>query len=174
MSHHVFKSLSRFVVVTAAVATTAFCVVPLLAIATGAYAALPTGVGAISRLLLVLLPQAIAVALPFAVAAAVFLVCRRLPVTRQVGVTVGAFAIAMALVTAALNVSVAPVTNAMYREMAFGSPEGRLVDGRHLNAPGGPGERFQMYHRWALPESVLVLAAPAMVASRVAPSHARQ
>jgi hypothetical protein len=61
--------------------------------------------------LLLFLPQAIAVALPIAAAIAVFFVCRRLLVTRQVCMTVGAFTVAAALVTAALNVSVAPVTN---------------------------------------------------------------
>ena len=79
---------------------------------------------------------------------------------------------ATALVTAALNVSVAPVTNAMYRKLAFGDVDGRSVNGRRLNAPGGPGDRFQRDHRWTLPESVLVLAALAMAASRVAGPHA--
>ena len=158
----------------AIVATAALCVVPLLAVATGAYASLPTGAGATSRLLLLFLPQAVAVALPIATATAVFLVCRSLPVTRQVRITVGAFSIATALVTTALNVSVAPVTNAMYRKLAFGNAEGRSVNGRRLNAPGGPGDRFQMDHRWTLPESVLVLAALAIAASRATVPYARQ
>jgi hypothetical protein len=89
-------------------------------------------------------------------------------------ITVGAFTIATALVTAALNASVAPVTNAMYRKLAFGDAEGRSVNGRRLNAPGGLGDRFQMDHRWTLPESVLVLAALAIAASRVAAPHARR
>jgi hypothetical protein len=174
MRHDLFQSLARFVVAAAIVATAAFCVVPLLAVATGAYASSPTDAGATSRLLLLFLPQAVAVALPIATAIAVFFVCRGLPVTRQVCKTVGAFAIATALVTAALNVSVAPVTNAMYRKLAFGNAEGRSVNGRRLNAPGGPGDRFQMDYRWTLPESVLVLAGLAMAASRVAAPHARR
>src|SRR5262249_55430363 len=127
-----------------------------------------------SRLLLLFLPQAVAVALPIAVTAALFLVCRRVPVTRQVCITVGAFSVAATLVTAALSVSVAPVTNAMYRKLAFGDAEGRSINGRRLNAPGGAGDRFQMSHRWALPESVLVLAVLAMAASRVAQPHPRR
>jgi hypothetical protein len=174
MSHDLLQSLARFVVAAAIVATAALCVVPLLAVATGAYGSLPTGVGATSRLLLLFLPQAVAVALPIASATAVFLVCRNLPVTRQVCITVGAFTVATALVTAALNVSVAPVTNAMYRKLAFGDTAGRSVNGQRLSAPGGPGDRFQIDHRWTLPESVLVLAALAIAASRVAPPHARR
>jgi hypothetical protein len=174
MSHGLFKSLARLVVAVATVATAAFCVVPLLAVATGAYASLPMGVGGASRLLLLFLPQAVAVALPIAAATAVFVVCRSLPVTRQVCITVGAFTVATTLVTAALNVSVAPVTNAMYRKLAFGDTGGRSVNGRRLNAPGGPGDRFQMDHRWTLPGSVLVVAALAIAASRVAPPHARR
>jgi hypothetical protein len=174
MEHDLFQSLARFVVTAAIVVTAASCVVPLPAVATGAYASLPTGAGGTARLLLLFLPQAVAVALPIAAATAVFFVCRRLPVTRQVCRTVGAFAIATALVTAALNVSVTPVTNAMYRKLAFGDAEGRSVNGRRLNAPGGPGDRFQMDHRWTLPESVLVLAALAIAASRVAVPHARR
>jgi hypothetical protein len=174
MRRDLFQSLPRFMVAAAIIATAALCVVPLLAVATGAYASLPTGVGAASRLLLLFLPQAAAVALPIAAATAVFIVCRGLPLTRQVYITVGALTIATALVTAALNVSVAPVTNAMYRKLAFGDAEGRSVNGRRLNAPGGPGDRFQLDHRWTLPESVLVLAALAIAASRVAAPHARR
>jgi hypothetical protein len=77
----------------------------------------------------------------------VFVVCRSLPITRQVNVTVGVFTIATALFTAALHISVAPVTNAMYRNLAFGDPDGRSVDGWRLNAPGEPGERFLIDHR---------------------------
>jgi len=171
MSPELLKRLAQVVTATATVATAAFCVVPLLAVTTGAYPSLPMGVGSGSQLVLLVLPQAFAVALPIAVATAVFSVCRRQSVTRQVGITVGAFTIATALVTAALNVSVAPVTNAMYRKLAFGDAEGRTVNGRRLNAPGGSGERFQVTHRWALSESVLVFAALAIVASRVA-AHA--
>lgn len=109
MRHDLFQSLARFVVAAWIVATAAVCVVPLLAVVTGAYASSPTGAGATSRLLLLFLPQAVAVALPIATALAVFFVCRRLPVTRQVCIAVGALTIATALVTAALNVSVAPV-----------------------------------------------------------------
>ena len=174
MSHDLFRSLARFVVAAAIVATAALCVVPLLAVATGAYASLPTGVGASSRLLLLFLPQAVAVALPIAAATAVFFVCRSLPVTRHVCITVGAFAAAAAVVTGALNVSVAPVTNAMYRKLAFGDAEGRSVNGRRLNAPGEPGDRFQTDHRWTLPESALVFVALAGAASRVASPHARR
>jgi hypothetical protein len=174
MSHDLFERLAWFVVAAATVATAAFCVVPLFAVATGAYPSLSTGVAAISRLLLLFLPQALAVALPIAAATAVFFVCRSSPVTRQVCITVGTFTIATALVTAALNVSVAPVTNAMYRELAFGDADGRLVNGKRLNAPGGLGDRFQMNQRWALPESVLVLAALAIAASRLAPPHQRR
>jgi hypothetical protein len=123
---------------------------------------------------LLFLPQAVAVALPIAAAIAVFFVCRGLPVTRHVCISVGAFTIATALVTAVLNVSVAPATNAMYRKLAFGNAEGRSVNGRRLNAPGGPGDRFQMDHRWTLPESVLVLGALAIAASRVAAPYARR
>jgi len=168
MMHDLVRSLVRFVVAVAIVATAALCIVPLLAVATGAYASLPTGASATSRLLLLFLPQAVAVSLPIAAATAVFFVCRTVPVTRQVCMTVGAFTIAMALVTAALNVSIAPVTNAMYRKLAFGDAEGRSVNGRRLNAPGEPGDRFQTDHRRALPESVLVFAALAIAASRVA------
>jgi hypothetical protein len=174
MRHDLFQSLARFVVGAAIVATAALCVVPLWAVATGAYASSPTGPIATSRLLLLFMPQAVALALPIAAAIAVFFVCRSLPVTRQVCITVGAFAIATALVTAALNVSVAPVTNAMYRKLAFGNAEGRSVNGRRLNAPGGPGDRFQSDHRWTLPESVLVLSALAIAASRVSAPHARR
>ena len=167
MSHDVFGSLSRFVVATAMVVTAAFCVVPLFVVATGSYTTLPLGVGATSRLLLLFLPQAAAIALPITVAAAVFFVCRRLPpVTRQVCITVGTFIVAATVVTAALNVLVAPATNAMYRQLAFGDADGRSVNGRRLNAPGEPGDRFRMEHRWALPEAVLVLAALAFAASR--------
>jgi hypothetical protein len=74
----------------------------------------------------------------------------------------------------ALNVSAAAMTNAMYRTLAFGDAEGRSVNGRRFNAHGGPGDRFQMAYRWALPESVVVLAALAMAASRVAAPHARR
>jgi hypothetical protein len=169
VSRDLFKCLARFAVVTATVVTAAFCVVPLLAVATGAYAFLPMGVGAAARLSLLFLPQAVAVAAPIAAATAVFFVCRSLPFNRQLGITVGIFAIALALITAALSVSVAPVTNAMYRKLAFGDADGRSVNGRRLKAPGEPGDRFQMDHRWALTESVLVLAALAIVASRVAP-----
>jgi len=174
MRDDLFRSLARFFVAAAIVATAALCAVLLLAVATGAYAALPTGAAAASRLLLLFLPQAVAIALPFAAATAVFFVCRSLPVTGEVCVTVGAFTIAAALVTAALNVSVAPVTNAMYRTLAFGDAEGRSVNGRRLNARGGPGDQFQIEHRWTLPESVLVLAALATAASRVAAPHARR
>ncbi|HMF93976.1 MAG TPA: hypothetical protein VKE96_06775 [Vicinamibacterales bacterium] len=174
MKHDLVQSLARFVVTAAIVATVALCVVPPLAVATGAYASLPPGAGATSQLVLLFLPQAVAVALPIAAATAVFFVCRSLPVTRQVGMTVGGSAIATALVTAALNVSVAPVTNAMYRKLAFGDAEGRPVNGRRLNAPGGPGDRFQTDHRWTLPESVLVLAALAITSSRVAARCARR
>jgi hypothetical protein len=38
MSHDLFKCLARFVVAAATVATAGLCVVPLLAVATGAYA----------------------------------------------------------------------------------------------------------------------------------------
>jgi lipopolysaccharide export LptBFGC system permease protein LptF len=169
-----FQALARLLVAAAIVATAAFCVVPLLAVATGAYASSPMGAGDTSRLLLLFLPQAVAVALPIATAIAVFFVCRRMPVTRQVRIAVGALTIATALVTAALNVSVAPVTNAMYRKLAFGNAEGRSVNGRRLNAPGEPGDRFRIDHRWTLPESVLVLAALAIAASRVAAPHARR
>jgi hypothetical protein len=144
MSHDLFRSLVRFVVVTAIVVTAGFCVVPLVAVATGAYASLPAGVGATTRLPLSFLPQALAVALPLAAATAVLFVCRRFPVTRQVCLTVCAFTVAAALVTAALNVSVAPVTNAMYR------------------------------HRWTPPETVLVLAALAIAACRIAVPNARR
>lgn len=174
MMHDLFQSLARVVVAAAIVATAALCVVPLLAVVTGAYASLPAGAGATSQLLLLFLPQAVAVALPLAAATAVFFVCRGLPITRQVCITVGAFTAATALVTAALNVSVAPVTNAMYRKLAFGDADGRSVDGRRLNAPGGPGDRFQMDHRWTLPESVLVLAVLSIAASRIAAPHARR
>jgi hypothetical protein len=117
------------------------------------------------RLLLLFLPPAVAVALPIATAIAVFFVCRRAPVTRQVCITVCAFTIAAAFVAAILNVSVAPVTNAIFRKLAFGNAEGRSVNGRRLNAPGEPGDRFQMDHRWTLPESVLALAALAIAGS---------
>src|SRR5262249_33519012 len=173
MNHDLFRSLARSVVVVAIVATAALCVVPLLAVATGAYASLPTGVGATTLLSLLFLPQSGAVAFPIAAAIAVFFVCRSFPVTRQVCLTVGAFAVTTALVTAALNVSVAPATNAMYRKLAFGDAAGRSVNGRRLNDPGEPGDRFQMDHRWKLPESVLVLVALAIAASRVAPATAR-
>jgi hypothetical protein len=160
--------LARFVVPPMAIATAAFFIVPLLAIATAAYSALPVNIGAVSWLLLLFLPQALAVAFPIAIPVAVFLGCRRAPVTRQVYTTVGAFTIAGALVIAALNVWVAPVTNAAYRKLAFGDAAGRLVDGRRLNEPGGAGDRFQIRHRWTGPESVLVLAAFAIAASRIA------
>jgi len=123
---------------------------------------------------LLFLPQAVAVALPIAAATAVFVVCRTLPVTRQLCFAVGAFTVATALVTAALNVSVSPVTNAMYRKLAFGDADGRSVNGRRLNAPGGPGDRFQIDHRWTLSGSVLLFAALAIAASRVAPPRARR
>jgi len=174
MSRDLLQSLARFVVIVVILTTAAFCVVPLLAVTTGAYAFLPGGVATTLRLLLLFLPQAVAVALPVASATAVFFVCRKLPITRQVCITVGAFAVATALVTAGLNVSVAPVTNAMYRKLAFGDAEGRSVNGRRLNAPGEPGDRFRMDHRWTLPECVLVLAALAIAASRVAPLQARR
>jgi len=174
MSHDLFRALARIAVGVAIVATAAFCVVPLLAVATSAYATLPTGVSPISRLTLFFLPQAVAVALPIAAATAVFVVCRTLPATRQAWLTVGAFTVAMALVAAALNVSVAPVTNAMYRKLAFGDADGRSVNGRRLNALGEPGNRFQMDHRWTLPESVLLFAALAFAASRAVPPHARR
>ena len=151
MSHNLLQSLARFGVAAAIVITAATCIVPLVAIATGAYASLPSGAGATPRLLLLFLPQAVAVALPIASAAAVFFVCRNLRVTREVCLTVGAFAVATALVTAGLNVSVAPVTNALYRQLAFGDAEGRFVNGRRLNAPGEPGDRFQRLHRRTLP-----------------------
>jgi hypothetical protein len=173
MSHDLSKRLARFLVAATAVATAAVFVMPLLAAATGVYAARPMGVGALSRLLLLFLPQAVAVVLPFAAATSIFFVCRSARVTRQVVVTVGAFTIATALVTAALNVSVAPATNATFRELAFGDAQGRVVNGRRLHAPGEPGERFQTAHRWTLAESVLVLAALALVASRIAPRSER-
>jgi hypothetical protein len=160
--------LARFVVPTMAIATAASFIVPLLAIATAAYSALPVNIGTVSWLLLLFLPQALGVALPIAIPVAVFLGCRRAPVKRQVYTTVGAFTIAGALVTAALNVWVAPVTNAAYRKLAFGDAAGRLVDGRRLNDAGGAGDRFQTRHRWMGPESVLVLAAFAIAASRIA------
>src|SRR5262249_44238901 len=152
----------------------AFSRVPPLAVATSAPATLPTGVSPIPRRTLFFLPQAVAVALPIAAATAVFVVCRTLPATRQLWLTVGAFTVAMALVAAALNVSVAPVTNAMYRKLAFGDADGRSVNGRRLNALGEPGNRFQMDHRWTLPESVLLFAALAFAASRAVPPHARR
>jgi hypothetical protein len=174
MSDDLLGRLAKFTLAAATVATAALCVVPLLALATGAYASLPIGVGAVSRLLLLFLPQAIAVALPIAVATAVFFVCRSVPITRQVCVTVGAFTVAATLITTALNVSVAPVANATYRKLAFSAAEGRFVNGRRLNAPGEPGDHFQIEHRRALSESVVVLAALAIAASRVAPSHAKR
>jgi len=88
--------------------------------------------------------------------------------------TVGAFIIAGALVTAAFSVWVAPVTNATYRKLAFGDPGGRLVNGRRLNERGRPGDQFQMRQRWALSEPVLVLAAVAMVASRGVDRRSRE
>ena len=174
LRHDLFQSLARFAVAAAIIATAALSVVPLLAVVTGTYASLPTGAGAASRLVLLFLPQAVAVAVPIGAAAAVFVVCRRFPVTRQVCITVVAFAIATVLVTAALNVSVVPVTNAMYRKLAFGEAEGRSVNDRRLNAPGEPGDRFQIDHRWTLPATALVLAALAIAASRVAAPHARR
>ena len=168
MSHELFMRLARFVVPPMAIATAAFFIVPLLAIATAAYSALPVNIGAVSWLLLLFLPQALAVAFPIAIPVAVFLGCRRAPVTRQVYTTVGAFTIAGALVIAALNVWVAPVTNAAYRKLAFGDAAGRLVDGRRVNEPGGTGARFQIRHRWTGPESELVLVAFAIAASRIA------
>src|SRR5262249_19575122 len=105
MRHDLLQSLARFAVAVAIVATAASCVVPLLAVATGAYAFSPSGVAATLRLLVLFVPQAVAVALPIASATAVLFVCRNVPVTRQVCITVGAFTVATALVTAALNVS---------------------------------------------------------------------
>jgi hypothetical protein len=62
MSHKLLKRMAQVVIATATVATAAFCVVPLLAVATGAYASPPMGVGFTSRLWLLVLPQAVAVA----------------------------------------------------------------------------------------------------------------
>jgi hypothetical protein len=97
------------VIAAATVATAVLCVVPLLAVATGAYASVPMGVGGTSRLVLLFLPQAIAVVLPIAA----------------------------------------------YRTLVFSDAEGRSVDGRRLNSPGGPGDRFQMEHRSVDPIAIL-------------------
>lgn len=145
-----------------------FFIVPIFAIATGAYPDMATGVGTVSSILALFVPQALAVALPIAIPLAVFLVGRRAPITRRVLTTVGGFCLAGALITAALSVWIAPITNAAYRNLAFGDSGGRIVDGRRLNEPGGAGDRFQMRQRWALPESVLVFAAFGLVASRLA------
>jgi hypothetical protein len=82
--------------------------------------------------------------------------------------TVGAFTIAGAIVTGALSAWIAPATNASFRTLAFGHAGGRMVDGRRLNEPGGPGDRSQARQRWAFPESVLVFGMFASVAA-VAP-----
>ena len=58
--------------------------------------------------------------------------------------------------------------------MAFGNVRADLFNGRRLNAPGGPGDRFQRDTRWTLPESVLVLVALAIAASRIAAPRLRR
>ena len=166
VSYELFVRSARSVVLATAIEVAIFFVVPLFAVATGAYPAMPIGVGTVSRILALFLPQALAVALPIAVPLTVFLVCRRTPITRRVLTTVGAFTIMCALVTAALNAWIAPEANAAYRKLAFGDTAGRIVNGRRLNEPGGAGDRFQMRQRWALPESVLMFAAFALAASR--------
>jgi hypothetical protein len=174
MSRELFVRLTRSAVLVMAVETIMFLVVPLVSIATGAYPDMLINVGTVSHMLTLFLPQALAVALPAAVPVAVFLVCRRAPVTRRVGMTVGAFAIAGALATATLNVWAAPVTNATYRKLAFGHVDGRLVNGLRLNEPGGAGYRFQMRQRWSGPASVLVFAAVALAASLGRSSEVRR
>jgi len=168
VSEHLFPRFASVVARATVMAIGVFFIVPLLAMFTGAYSAMPVGVGDVSRLLLLFLPEALAVALPIAVPTAVFLVCRRAPVTRPLLMTVGAMTVAGALVTGVLSVWVAPVTNAAYRKRAFGDAGGRIVNGRRLNEPGGAGEHSQRRAQWALPESMLVFAAHAFAASRAA------
>lgn len=168
MSEKLFVSLARLVLLVTAIATAAPFVVPVLAIATGAYPSMPMDAGSVSRLLSFFLAEALSVGLVIGVPTAVFLVCRRERVMRRAYATVGASAIAGALLTAALSVWVVPSTNASYRRLAFGDAAGRLVNGRRLNEPGEPGDRFQTRQRWALPESVLVFTALAILASRAA------
>jgi len=164
-----FARLTRLAMLAASIVSAASLVVPLFAIATGAYPSLPISIGAVSQLVAFFLPQALLAGLQIGVPMAIFLGCRRARVSREALATVGAFTIAAGLVTAALSVWIVPVTSASYRTLAFGDPAGRMVDGRRLNEPGGPGDRSQARQRWGVPASVLVFAAFATVAASVPP-----
>jgi hypothetical protein len=167
LSRNVFERLTRRVLVVTAIATAAMLVVPLFAIASGAYPSLPANAGAVSRLLFFFLPEALSAGLLVGVPTAVFLVCRRARISRGLVATVGGFTIAAALATGVLSAWIVPVANASYRTLAFGDAEGRMVNGRRLNEPGGPGDRSQARQRWAFPESVLVFGVLAIVAARL-------
>ena len=167
MSWEIFVRLTRRALVVTTIATTGMLVVPLFAIATGAYPSLPTHAGVVSRLVFFFLPEAPSAGLLIGVPTAVFLVCRGARLSRGLCATVGAFTIAGALATGALSALIVPVTNASYRTLAFGHAGGRTVNGRHLNEPGGPGARSQARQRWAFPESVLVFGLLAIVAARL-------
>jgi hypothetical protein len=174
MSQELFVRLTRLAILVTTIATAGMLVVSLFASATGAYPSLPIDPGAVSRLLVFFLPQALSAGLPIGVLTAVFLACRRTRGSRALYATVGAFTIAGALATAALSVWVVPVTNASYRTLAFGDAGGRMVNGLRLNEPGGAGDRFQARHRWTFAESVVVLGVLAIVAGRVAHRQSRQ
>jgi len=167
MSRDIFERLTRRVMVVTAIATAAMLVVPLFAIATGAYPSLPTNAGAVSRLVFFFLPEAMSAGLLIGVPTAVFLVCRRARFSRGLFATVGAFTFAGALAMGALSAWIVPVANASYRTLAFGDAGGRMVNGRRLNEPGGPGDRSQARQRSAFPESVLVFGVLAIVAARL-------
>ena len=167
VNQELFLRLTRLVMVVTAIATAAMLVVPLFAIATGAYPSLPINAGAVSRLVFFFLPEAMSAGLLIGVPTAVFLVCRRAHISRGLFPTVGAFTIAGALATGVLSAWIVPVTNASYRTLAFGHAGGRMVNGRRLNEPGGPGDRSQARQRRAFPESVLVFGVLAIGAARL-------
>ena len=156
------------VVAATAVVTIAVWILPLLALATGAYPSMPVTAMNVALLFLYLSPTALVVAIPMGLSAGVLAACGRPSDACRIRVTVVLLVIVATVVACMLFLWLAPITSRAYRELA--APAGGEL---RVNLPGSVGYRLAQHEGSALLCASTVLAAFGLSAAAAAAPRRR-
>jgi hypothetical protein len=155
--------MGRAVLAATALLTMVIWMLPLFAVATGAYPSMPVTIANVVRLVVYLSPTALGVTIPMGLSIGVLAVCGSRTPPRHVRATVALLSMAATAAAFALFIGVAPPASQAYRDLA--SPPGIEL---RVNRPGSAGYQRERYGQWALVCGNGVLAAFAMSAAAAA------
>jgi len=139
-----FRRIGLAALGSTALLVMALSMVPLLALLTGAYSAMPIAAADVLLLLVYFTPVALAVVTPAGVAFGVLIVCRRPSDARHMRVPLALLVVAASALACVLFLYVAPIASAAFRDLA------RPIGGElRVNVNGSVGYRFEQQEKWA-------------------------